>query len=100
MQKVCHSPEGGGGPKNCHFGVTNEPFVILLEGGGGMKFRLFGVTDILFAWPHLSLVRVNPLCSFFFINFAAGIVLSLNSEYSRGCKNKIRYGRSACSCGS
>ena len=33
MQKVCHSPEGGGGLKNCQFALTNEPFVTLLGGG-------------------------------------------------------------------
>ena len=33
---------------------------------------------------------------FYVLYFAAGIVLSLNSEYASGCKNKILYG----SCGS
>ena len=46
MQKVCHSPEGEGGLKNCHSAMTNEPFVTLL-GGGGMKYPFFRVTYIL-----------------------------------------------------
>ena len=58
MQKVCHSPEGGGGLKNSHFKMTNEPFVTLL-GEEGYEISIFW-SDTLFAWPHSEGVRNLP----------------------------------------
>ena len=45
MKKVTRW-RGEGGLKNCHFGMTNEPFVTLL-GGRGMKFPILGETYFL-----------------------------------------------------
>ena len=41
---------GGGGLKNCHFAIINEPFVTLFR-GRGYEISIFH-SDILFAWPQ------------------------------------------------
>ena len=41
MQKVCHSLNRGGGLKNCHFAMTNEPLVTLLRGERGYEISIF-----------------------------------------------------------
>ena len=39
---------GGGGLKNCHFAMTNQPLVLL--GAEEYEISIFR-SDILFAWP-------------------------------------------------
>ena len=58
MQKVIHSPEGGGGLKNFHFEMKNEPFVTLL-GEEGNEIFIFQ-SDILFTWPLTILIMRFP----------------------------------------
>ena len=78
LQKVCHSPEGEGGLKTCHFAVTNEPFVTLLGGEGVWKWHTFCIAPMIFCHQVRAATRELVITQVVFITSSAFALTTTN----------------------